>query len=325
MQKLKLKLKQELPHLRYLSRLTELLQKNLSIITPELCPAICLCTQDPAAESEGSTGGLPSTTGSASSTGSGSIGPLCDSATGKLPESDEISKFKQFSKLREEKYEIVEDIRENKATLKIIESAETLDGKLPEIAKDKNRYLVGIKEEFSSYFDEESGNSSIKESLTEIKEYINSEQMALKSKLDNIESKFKDLNVDSTEDNPESSKNPPKRDGSESDADKQSDKKRSRTDGGNDNNGSGPSSSSGPSQGGSDPSPPSTPNQAGGLSDTSSDPGQVQLLDIIITIINVLLGDDNLDQQNSRFTYYCYFSLSVLLIPLYIRSGGIII
>lgn len=261
----------------------------------ELYPPICLCTQDPAAESEGSTGGLPSTTGSASSTGSGSIGPLCDSATGKLPESDEISKFKQFSKLREKRSEIVADIRDNNAILKNIQSAETLDKKLPETAKDKNSYLNEIKEEFSSFFDGDSGNSSIEESLTDIKEYINSEQRILKSKLGNIESEFKDLTVDSTEDHPESSKNPPKRDGSESDADKQSDKKRSRNDGGNDNNGSGPSSSSGPSQGGSDPSPPSTPNQEGGLSDTSSDSGQVQLLDIIITIINVLLGDDNLD------------------------------
>ena len=260
----------------------------------ETHPLIYSCTREHEADFEGFTGGFPSKTGSVRSTGSGSVAPLSESATGKSPESSE--KFKIFSELREKKYEIIDEIQDNNGILKSILSAEKLDKKLPETAKDKNRHLSEIKEDFPSFFDEDSGTTSIKEGLDDLKDYIYSEQGSLKSKLKEIESKIKDLTVDSTEDKSETN-NPTKRDGIESDADtQQSAKKKSRDDDGDDNNGSGPPSSSGPPQGGSDTSPPSSPDLPGGSSDTSSHSSQMQLLDIIITIISVILGDDNLDQ-----------------------------
>jgi len=214
--------------------------KLLIIHREQPYPFICLCTEDPGGESEGYTGGLPTTTGSASSRGSGYVDPSSDS---------ENSKFKEFSRLREEKSEIVDEIEYNKNILKNIQLAEKLDSKLPEIAKNQNSYLKDIKEEFSSFFDEESNYSSVQDSLNDIKQYVNGEQGSLKSKLARINTQIKDLTHDSTEDNPESSKNPFKDDGFESDAQPPA-KKRSRSDDGDDNNRSDPSSPSTPYQGG---------------------------------------------------------------------------
>lgn len=57
-----------------------------------------------------------------------------------------------------------------------INKAIELDKNFPEKARNVNSHLNELKEEFFTIFHEESGNSTVEESLDEIKEYINSEQ-----------------------------------------------------------------------------------------------------------------------------------------------------
>lgn len=87
--------------------------------------------------------------------------------------------------------------------MKNINKAIELDKKLPEKAKNANSHLNDLKEEFSSFFNEESGNSTVEESLDEIKEYIKSEQKSLKFELNKLNTDMKNLTLHSTELNQE--------------------------------------------------------------------------------------------------------------------------
>lgn len=60
--------------------------------------------------------------------------------------------------------------------MKNIHKAKKLDSKLPEAAKDKNTHLQELKQEYESFFDEDSGNS-IAEGLDNLKEYISEEKL----------------------------------------------------------------------------------------------------------------------------------------------------
>lgn len=187
-----------------------------------------------------------------------------------------------------------------------INKAIELDKKLPEKARNANSHLNELKEEFSTFFHEESGNSTVEESLDEIKEYINSEQKSLKSELNKLNTNMKILTLHSTELNQEY--NTKKREGSESTDSQPSSKKRSRNDDGDDNGRSGPSGGSGgfPSAPSSSSSPPSSsssaPSQEGSSSDTSSrksaeanssDLNLIYWLDILLKFLKALFGDDD--------------------------------
>ena len=190
-----------------------------------------------------------------------------------------------------EKKELKEELKDNHDTIKTIELAKKLDQKLPESARGNNRHLNEIKEDFPSFFDEDSGSTSTKESLKQVKEYINSEQSSLKSELAKIDSKIKALTTDTTEDSQESSKNPLNHEESEPHGDsKPYVKKNPRS--GDGNNGSGGSGPSQPdsSQSSSEPPSPSTPDQ-GGSFDTNND----LLLNFILMIIKAISGDDNFE------------------------------
>lgn len=183
--------------------------------------------------------------------------------------------------------------------MKNIDKAIELDKKLPEKAKNANSHLNDLKEEFSSFFHEESGNSTVEESLDEIKEYIKSEQKSLKFELNKLNTDMKNLTLHSTELNQEY--NTKKREGSESTDSLPSSKKRSRNDDGDDNGRSGPSGGSGGF-----PSPPSSssspPSQGGSSSDissrnsaeaNSSDLNLISWLDILLNFIKALFGNDD--------------------------------
>lgn len=107
------------------------------------------------------------------------------------------SKREQFSELHESKKNLEEDIMENQKILSNIQKAEVLDKKLPEQAKQSNSHLNDLKEEFSSYFDEDSGNSTTEESLNDIKEYIRDELKSLNSDLDKVSSDLDNMVLDS--------------------------------------------------------------------------------------------------------------------------------
>lgn len=107
------------------------------------------------------------------------------------------SKREQFSELHESKKNLENDIKENQKILSDIQKAEVLDKKLPEQAKQSNRHLNDLKEEFSSYFDEDSGNNTTKESLDDIKDYITDELKSLNSELDKVSSDLDNMVLDS--------------------------------------------------------------------------------------------------------------------------------
>ena len=208
---------------------------------------------------------------------------MSNSNKGKLTISGGDTKFNEFSGLNRRKKELIDDIRNNYHTLKTISSAEKLEKKLPYGQRHNNTYLNELKEDFSVYFDEDSGNNSTMESLTEVKQYILSEQRSLKSNLEQVNTSINDLTPYSVKDNTISSKPG----GSDLDNDNKSPaKKTSRNDGGDDNN-SNPPSGLGPS-GTSDPSSSSSPSSSSGPL-SSSDTNHMEWLDIIIIFIKTLL------------------------------------
>jgi len=105
--------------------------------------------------------------------------------------SSEISEMgesgKKFLLLKREIAEIKETMNQNTDILSTVDNAEKLNNRLPDKAKDANTYLYSLKTEFSSFFDEESGNS-IKEGLKEVKEFIKEEQTNLNNQLKKAES-----------------------------------------------------------------------------------------------------------------------------------------
>lgn len=135
-----------------------------------------------------------------------------------FPTDSSKSKFEEFSDLRKKKLELIDEINDNNNTLREIKSAQKLDKDLPESAKEKNRHYLELKQEYSTFFDEDSGNSSIKEGLKEIEEYIKSEKESLKSNLSKINENIKNITSESNINDKESSNNS-KRNMDESDAD----------------------------------------------------------------------------------------------------------
>lgn len=68
-----------------------------------------------------------------------------------------------------------------KKTLQEIEKAIKLDTMLPESQKSQNSHLKSIEKEYSTFFDEESGNDT-KEGLRQVKDYIKEEIISLENK-----------------------------------------------------------------------------------------------------------------------------------------------
>lgn len=78
--------------------------------------------------------------------------------------------------------ESLENLDDIKNTLKQVENAIILDKQLPENHKSNNSHLKPIQEEFSSFFDEDSGNN-IQQGLKEVKDYLNQEKKSLEKLL----------------------------------------------------------------------------------------------------------------------------------------------
>lgn len=168
--------------------------------------------------------------------------PAC---TDKFPMESGSSKdkFDEFSELRGKKGEIIEEIKAHNDTLRSIQLAERLDKDLPEPAKKNNGYVLEIKKEYNSFFGPDSGNNSIKDSLDEVKEYVNSEKNHLKSELSKVNVNIQNLLSESNKED-EESKNPSKRTAaSEPDADTQLSSKKTYRSDDNSNNTSDPSQS----------------------------------------------------------------------------------
>ena len=259
----------------------------------QLYTPVFVYTKGPISDSEGYTDESYSKPISSAGSESVDLATSSSKGKGKLLESTENSKFNQFSELNNRKKELTDDFKNNNYVLATIKSAEQLDKKLPEEKKNNNSYINELIVDFPEFFDADSGNTSIDESLKNIRDYITSEQKSLKSELEKVTSDIKNLTLDSTTDDPKSSK----RVGSEFDEDtKPSAKKTSRSDGGNDNN-SNPPGTSGPSDfsGSSGPSDSSSSSGPSSLSDTSHDSNHKEWLNIIIMFIRALFGDDSLD------------------------------
>jgi len=135
-------------------------------------------------------------------------------------------KLKEYLELSSERKEIIDSIKEHNETLKELKLAERLDNKLPEGAKHNNRHLKQVQEEYPTFFDEDSGSSSTKESLDEVKKYVIGEKASLKSELSQINSDLQKVHGANTEED----KNTSKRSASEVDnTSEQSPNKISRT------------------------------------------------------------------------------------------------
>lgn len=231
--------------------------------------------------------------------------PTKGSSNQSNPESNKSSKFEEFSDLRESKKDIEGTINDNKNILGNIQKAEELDKNLPEQAKESNSHINDLKEEFSSFFDKNSGNTTVKESLDEIKEFVEDEQRALKSELEEITGDLNKLVLDSSNQNTSSSSN--KRERSSEYTETEGANKRSRGNNNNDEPGGGsgslpPSSPSGPSAPSSGPSPPSpTSSSSSNVADDGSVDNSVEskcyytqiLLDIIISFLKAIAEDDS--------------------------------
>ena len=68
-----------------------------------------------------------------------------------------------------------------------------MDKGLPEPAKKDNRYVKELEQDYSTFFDEDSGNTSTKEGLNGVKEYVNSEKNSLQSKLSEVNDHVKNI------------------------------------------------------------------------------------------------------------------------------------
>ena len=135
-------------------------------------------------------------------------------------------KLKEYLDLSNERKEILDSIKDHNETLKELKLAERLDDKLPEGTKHNNSHLKQLQEEYPTFFDEDSGNSSTKESLDGVKKYIMGEKASLKSELSQINTDIQKLHGP----NPEEDKNTSKRSVSEvEDSSELSPKKVSRT------------------------------------------------------------------------------------------------
>jgi len=205
------------------------------------------------------------------------------------------SKRQQFYELHKSQKNLVDDIKENQNILSNIQKAELLDKKLPEQAKHSNRHLNDLKEEFPSYFDEDSGNNTTKESLDDIKEYLKDELKSLNSELDKVSSDLDNMVLDSNKSS--------KRSLEDQDSN-QPDNKRPRNNNENSSSDSGslpPSFPSAPSSG-------SSPSSSSGSSSKVVDDGgsvykssgedyesnyyTLVILDFIIFILKALAEDD---------------------------------
>ena len=204
--------------------------------------------------------------------------------------SNEKSKSKELQELRETRSEIIDTLRENKQILKNIDKAVELDEKLPEEAKNKNSHMNDIKEEFSSFFDKDYTN---KESLDEVKYFLNSENKTLGSMIDNLTAKMDNLSVENPNNNPKKRGMSESESESESNADSlSSSKKRSRK---NDEDNNGPTGGGGfgcfgPSN---DDSNSSNTSSGDSAEPSSSKSHKTIWLDIVINILKALFGDDD--------------------------------
>jgi hypothetical protein len=164
----------------------------------------------------------------------------------KFPEDSSKANHEEFLELRRDKTETVDAINDNKATLEAIKSARTLDGRLPEAAREKNGFLLDLKEEYPAFFDEESGNSSINEGLNDLEKYIQGENKSLGVQLSEINSNIENLQSNKNETEAEKVS---KRNLDELDADNQPASKKISHSNDKDKDSSGPSQSDpGPSQ-----------------------------------------------------------------------------
>lgn len=205
------------------------------------------------------------------------------------------SKREQFSELHKSKSNLEDDIKENQKILSIIQKAEVLDKKLPEQAKQSNSHLNDLKEEFSSYFDDDSGNNTTKESLDDIKEYIKDELESLNSELDKVSSDLDNMVLDSNKSS--------KRSLEDQDSN-QPDNKRPRNNNETSTSGSGSLPPSLPSAPSSDSSPSSSSatsskvvDDGGSVYKSSGEDYEFNyytlvILDFIIFILNALAEDD---------------------------------
>lgn len=115
-------------------------------------------------------------------------------------------KLNEYLDLSNQRKEIIDSIRDHNETLKELKLAERLQDKLPEGAKHNNSHLKQLKEEYPTFFDEDSGNSSTKESLEEVKNYVMGEKASLKSELSQINSDIQKLHGANTEEDKNTSK-----------------------------------------------------------------------------------------------------------------------
>jgi hypothetical protein len=205
------------------------------------------------------------------------------------------SKREQFFGLQKSKKSLEGEIKENLNILSNIQKAEVLDKKLPEQAKHSNSHLNELKEEFSSYFDEDSGNNTTKECLDDIKEYLKDELKSLNSELDKVSFDLDNLVLDSDKNS--------KRSLEDQDSN-ETDNKRPRNNDESSTSGSGslpPSFPSAPSSGSSPSSSSATSSKVvddGGSvykssrEDYESNYYTLVFLDFIIFILKALAGDD---------------------------------
>jgi hypothetical protein len=124
---------------------------------------------------------------------------------------------------------------------------------LPDPAKEKNTYFLELKKEYPTFFDEESGNSSVKGGLKDLEEYIESEKKSLQSELSEVNDNINNLIPGLNKNDPESSKSS-KRNMVELDADGQPSSKKISNSNDKDNSSYSSQSDKGPSQSEQNPS-----------------------------------------------------------------------
>lgn len=102
-------------------------------------------------------------------------------------ENPQVDNYKErLGKLNQKLAENEQELRGISKELKEVHQTGIIDDNLPEGQKHKNNAMQTIKEKYPAFFDDESGNDTDRESLDQVKEYLQSELTSLQKTQHNL-------------------------------------------------------------------------------------------------------------------------------------------
>lgn len=97
--------------------------------------------------------------------------------------------LKKLHEVNKELNETTQEFESVQRDLKEVRQTITIDNILSEDQKQKNNALPGIKEKFPTFFDEDSGNTTDREGLDQVNEYLEDDLESLRKKHQNLTTK----------------------------------------------------------------------------------------------------------------------------------------